>query len=107
MKFHYPILHEQIKVAELFGYLDKLIVLHQRKINILKSLKQELIIKMFSNIREKPEVRFNEIKESWQSSNLGNLLKEFNNKSKREDEDKVFSSTNSDMEMKSGRVSGS
>lgn len=107
IKAYLPSFEEQQQIGSLYKRLDDIIELHQRKINILKSLKQELIIKMFSNIREKPEVRFNEFKESWQSSNLGNLLKEFNNKSKREDEYKVFSSTNSGMEMRSGRVSGS
>ena len=42
-----PSLEEQRKIGKLFDTLDHLITLHQRKIDILKNLKQSMLKKMF------------------------------------------------------------
>ena len=47
MEFKVPCLDEQKKIGEYFEKLDHLITLHQRKIDILKNLKQSMLKKMF------------------------------------------------------------
>ncbi|KRL08121.1 restriction endonuclease subunit S [Liquorilactobacillus hordei] len=53
-----------------------------------------------------PKLRFPGFTDAWEQRKLGDLLKEFSIKSKIEDEHKVLSSTNSGMEFREGRVSG-
>ena len=53
-----------------------------------------------------PQLRFKGFTDPWEKRKLGDLLKEFSIKSKIEDEHKVLSSTNSGMEFREGRVSG-
>ena len=53
-----------------------------------------------------PQLRFKGFTDPWEQRKLGDLLKEFSIKSKIEDEHKVLSSTNSGMEFREGRVSG-
>ncbi|PYY29766.1 restriction endonuclease subunit S [Paenibacillus illinoisensis] len=53
-----------------------------------------------------PEIRFSEFTDAWEQRKLGEMLKEFIIKSKTEDEYTVLSSTNSGMEIRDGRVSG-
>ncbi|MCI1764395.1 MULTISPECIES: restriction endonuclease subunit S [Bacilli] len=53
-----------------------------------------------------PQIRFKGFTDPWEQRKLGDLLKEFSIKSKIEDEHKVLSSTNSGMEFREGRVSG-
>lgn len=77
MKFHYPILHEQIKVAELFGYLDKLIVLHQRKTTTLNKIKKIYFEKLFSIDKKLlPKLRFKYYDKLWELRKLENLIEE-------------------------------
>ncbi|MCT3109346.1 restriction endonuclease subunit S [Lactococcus lactis] len=54
-----------------------------------------------------PSLRFNGFDEEWKNQNLGHILHEFSNKSKKENEFPVLSSTNNGMEIRNGRVSGS
>lgn len=53
-----------------------------------------------------PQLRFKGFTDAWEQSRLGELIKEFNLKSKIEDEYTILSSTNSGMEIRKGRVSG-
>ncbi|KRN56751.1 restriction endonuclease subunit S [Carnobacterium divergens] len=53
-----------------------------------------------------PEIRFPEFTGDWKQRKLGDILQEFSVKSKIENEYKVLSSTNSGMEIRKGRVSG-
>lgn len=54
----------------------------------------------------KPKIRFKGYEEDWEQRKLGDVLEEFSNKSTVEDEYTVLSSTNTGMEFRDGRVSG-
>ena len=100
-------LEEQQKIGSFFKQLDNTIALHQRKLDLLKEQKKGYLQKMFPKNGEKvPELRFAGFADDWEERKLGDLLKEFSIKSKIEDEHKVLSSTNSGMEFREGRVSG-
>lgn len=102
-----PILEEQQKIGSFFKQLDNTIALHQRKLDLLKEQKKGYLQKMFpKNGAKVPELRFAGFADDWEERKLGDLLKEFSIKSKIEDEHKVLSSTNSGMEFREGRVSG-
>lgn len=53
-----------------------------------------------------PQIRFNGYSDAWEERKFGELLREFSLKSIIEDEYNVLSSTNSGMEFREGRVSG-
>ena len=98
---------EQQKIGSFFKHLDDTIALHQRKLDLLKEQKKGYLQKMFpKNGAKVPELRFAGFADDWEERKLGDLLKEFSIKSKIEDEHKVLSSTNSGMEFREGRVSG-
>ncbi|ANK61119.1 restriction endonuclease subunit S [Loigolactobacillus backii] len=101
------IVDEQQKIGSFFKQLDDIIALHQRKLDLLKEQKKGYLQKMFpKNGAKVPELRFAGFADDWEKRKLGDLLKEFSIKSKIEDEHKVLSSTNSGMEFREGRVSG-
>ena len=103
----YPSLKEQEKMAVYFENMDNLINFHQRKLELLKVTKKSMVQKMFPKDGESvPEIRFAGFTDAWEQRKLGELLKEFSVKSKIEDEHTVLSSTNSGMEVRDGRVSG-
>ena len=107
MKLRVPEFDEQQKIGSFFKQLDDTIVLHQRKLDLLKEQKKGYLQKMFpKNGAKVPELRFAGFADDWEERKLGDLLKEFSIKSKIEDEHKVLSSTNSGMEFREGRVSG-
>ena len=56
--------------------------------------------------KKSPQLRFEGFTDDWEERKLGDLLKEFSIKSTIENEYKVLSSTNSGMEFREGRVSG-
>ena len=98
---------EQKKIGSFFKQLDNTIALHQRKLDLLKEWKKGYLQKMFPKTGIKvPELRFEGFIDAWEECKLGNILKEFSIKSKTEDEHRVLSSTNSGMEFREGRVSG-
>ena len=102
-----PSLEEQKKISALFYNLDNLITLHQRECDLLVKTKKSYLQKMFpKNGEDKPEIRFAGFTDAWEQREFGELLKEFSIKSKVEDEHTVLSSTNSGMEVRDGRVSG-
>lgn len=102
-----PIKEEQKKIGSFFKQLDNTIALHQRKLDLLKEQKKGYLQKMFPKNGEKvPELRFAGFADDWEERKLGDLLKEFSIKSTIENEYKVLSSTNSGMEFREGRVSG-
>lgn len=54
-----PAIEEQIKIGDFLSSVDKLITLHQRKLEALKKLKRTLLQKMFPKKGHlKPELRF-------------------------------------------------
>lgn len=100
-------IEEQSKIGDFFTQLDHLITLHQRECDLLLKTKKSYLQKMFpKNGEDKPEIRFVGFNDAWEQREFGELLKEFSIKSKVEDEHTVLSSTNSGMEVRDGRVSG-
>ncbi|MDT2822384.1 restriction endonuclease subunit S [Enterococcus devriesei] len=68
----YPNIIEQQKIGTFFKQLDNTITLHQRKLDLLKQLKQAYLQKIFpKNGEDKPEIRFTEFKENWEQRKLG------------------------------------
>ena len=108
LKLNYPSdVNEQRRIGEFFAKLDETIAANQRKLDLLKEQKKRYLQKMFpKNGAKVPELRFAGFDDDWEQRKLGDLLKEFSIKSKIEDEHKVLSSTNSGMEFREGRVSG-
>ncbi|MFI3633937.1 restriction endonuclease subunit S [Streptococcus parauberis] len=106
-KLMMPNIEEQNAIASFFTTVDNLIAANQRKLDLLKEQKKGFLQKMFpKNGAKVPELRFAGFADDWEQRKLGDLLKEFSIKSKIEDEHKVLSSTNSGMEFREGRVSG-
>ncbi len=72
LEFYVPVcIEEQGKIARVFGNLDNLITLHQRKLERLKQVKKELFQKMFPKGGEKiPELRFPGFLEDWEQRKL-------------------------------------
>lgn len=98
---------EQAKIGLFFKQLDNTIALHQRGLDLLKQTKKSYLQKMFPKKGEdKPEIRFAGFTDAWEQRKLGEMVKQFSIKSKKEDEYTVLSSTNSGMEIRDGRVSG-
>ena len=107
MPISLPKINEQRKIGGFFKELDSLITLHQRECDLLVKTKKSYLQKMFpKNGEDKPEIRFAGFTDAWEQREFGELLKEFSIKSKVEDEHTVLSSTNSGMEVRDGRVSG-
>ena len=62
---------EQRKIGLYFGNLDRLITLHQRKCDEVKSLKKYMLQKMFPQNEQKvPEIRFEGFTEAWEQRKL-------------------------------------
>lgn len=71
-----PTYDEQLKISGFFKELDNNILLHQRKLNNIKNLKDGLLQKMFpKNGENTPEIRFQGFADAWKQYKLGNVLK--------------------------------
>ena len=69
---------EQEKIARFFSHLDRLITLHQRKLNGLKNVKKAMLEKMFPKNGEKiPEIRFSGFTDDWEQRKLESLCEVF------------------------------
>lgn len=78
---HFPSINEQTKIGSYFQNLDKLISLHQTKVNKLTNLKKAMLEKMFPKQgADVPEVRFKGFAGAWDEKKLGEVA-EFNPKS--------------------------
>lgn len=65
---------EQEKIGSFFKHIDSLITLHQRKLKILKQLKQAMLQKMFpAKDKKVPELRFAGFKNEWEQRKLGEV----------------------------------
>ena len=76
--FKQPILvppsSEQELIGSFFSRLDRLITLHQRKLNALKKVKKSLLEKMFPKPGEfVPEIRFKGFTDPWEQRKLGEV----------------------------------
>ena len=71
-------IEEQKKIGKYFEELDRLITLHQRKCDEVKSLKKYMLQKMFPQNEQKvPEIRFEGFTEAWEQRKLGDVAQEF------------------------------
>lgn len=75
MYFSYPKdLEEQTKIGEILLRLDKIITLHQRKLDNLKLKKKALLQKLFPKNGERyPELRFPGFTDAWEQCKLSDL----------------------------------
>ncbi|WP_348624438.1 restriction endonuclease subunit S [Paenibacillus peoriae] len=70
-----PEIEEQKHISQFFAQLDRLITLHQRKLNNVKNLKAGLLQKMFpKNGEDFPEVRFPGFTDAWELCELGKVV---------------------------------
>ena len=68
-------IEEQKKIGKYFEELERLITLHQRKCDEVKSLKKYMLQKMFPQNEQKvPEIRFEGFTEAWEQRKLGDLV---------------------------------
>ena len=74
----FPTKREQEKIHLLFGKIDTLITLHQRKYERLVNIKKSMLDKMFpKNGASVPEIRFKGFTDPWEQRKLGDLCVEF------------------------------
>jgi type I restriction enzyme, S subunit len=75
IEIHIPTTHdERNQISEFFKKLDKLITLHQRKLDKIKSTKKAYLSEMFPAEGEsKPKRRFKGFTEDWKLCKLGDL----------------------------------
>ena len=74
----FPTKREQEKIHLLFGKIDTLITLHQRKYEKLVNIKKSMLDKMFpQNGASVPEIRFKGFTDPWEQRKLGDLCVEF------------------------------
>ena len=102
-----PSLPEQEKIAEILATQDRVIELCEKKVEQLKKLKRVFLQKMFPKPGASvPEWRFPGFSGAWEMRRFGDFMAEFSNKTKKENEYPLLSSTNKGMELRNGRVSG-
>lgn len=71
----FPPLPEQQKIAEILSTQDKLIELHEKKVEKLKELKKAYLQKMFPQKGSKyPEIRFKGFTDAWEQRELGDVV---------------------------------
>ena len=76
---------EQELIGEYFKLLDKLITLHQRKLDRLKNIKKSMLDKMFPKDGEVvPEIRFKGFTDAWEQRKLGEIFEEYSEKNHEE-----------------------
>ena len=73
----FPTKREQEKIHLLFGKIDTLITLHQRKYEKLVNIKKSMLDKMFpKNGASVPEIRFKGFTDPWEQRKLGDITVE-------------------------------
>src|SRR5699024_3469435 len=75
MPIPYPCVIEQYKIGKLFIQLNKMLYLHQRKINILKQIKKSYFNKMFPELNNNiSSMRFRGFTTPWEDKKLNELF---------------------------------
>ena len=70
-----PVKLEQTKIVDFFRSLDKVLSLHQRKLEKLKILKKAMLEKMFpKNGAKVPEIRFSGFTDDWEQRKLSEVF---------------------------------
>ncbi|MDZ5586365.1 restriction endonuclease subunit S [Enterococcus cecorum] len=73
-----PKIDEQKRIRNLFNMINKLITLHQRKLEQLEELKNTLLSKMFPKSETNiPEIRFSGFTDAWKQRKLGEMSTSF------------------------------
>ena len=81
----FPTKREQEKIHLLFGKIDTLITLHQRKYEKLVNIKKSMLDKMFpQNGASMPEIRFKSFTDPWEQRKLGEVFEEYSEKNHAE-----------------------
>ena len=81
----FPTKREQEKIHLIFGKIDTLITLHQRKYDKLQVLKKAMLEKMFpKNGSSVPEIRFKGFTDAWEQRKLGEVFEEYSEKNHEE-----------------------
>ena len=76
MSFPAPNMNEKKKLGEFFERLERLITLHQRKLDKLHKVKRSLLERMFPrNGANVPEIRFSGFTDAWEQRKLGDIGK--------------------------------
>src|SRR5699024_2674148 len=74
MPIPYPCVIEQYKIGKLFIQLNKILYLHQRKINILNKIKKIYLKEIFADpVNKVPNLRFKGFKEVWEQRQIRDL----------------------------------
>ena len=77
----FPTKREQEKIHLIFGKIDTLITLHQRKYDKLQVLKKAMLEKMFpKNGSSVPEIRFKGFTDAWEQRKLGEVVERITRK---------------------------
>ncbi len=85
MYLRVPNYEEQKKIAAYFDSLDRLITLHQRKCEEIKTFKKYMLQKMFpQNGMNVPEIRFKGYTDVWEQRKLGEVFEEYSEKNHSE-----------------------
>ena len=83
----FPNIEEQKKIASLIENIEALIVLHQRKLEKLRNIKQSMLKKMFpQNGANKSEIRFKGFTDAWEQRKLSDLFEERNEQAPMDEE---------------------
>jgi len=73
----FPCIEEQKNISKYFFKLDRLITLHQRKLEKLQNMKKSCLQKMFpKDGATVPEIRFSEFQGDWEERTLGSCFDE-------------------------------
>ena len=90
----WTILDEQKAIGDCIDTLDRLITLHQRKLEKLKPVKKSMLEKIFpKNGSRVPEIRFNGFTDDWEQRKLGELLQERNTRTSDFESNPLYSLT--------------
>ena len=82
MIFNFPSYKEQNKIGNFFKLIDKTIALHQRKLTLLKQLKQTYLKQIFPQNKENmPALRFAGFSEPWKQSKFDEVFSHVQNNS--------------------------
>ena len=70
-----PSTDEQVQIGKYFANLNHLIILHQRKLEMLKKVKKSMLEKMFpKNDAKVPELRFSDFTDAWEQCKVNSLF---------------------------------
>ena len=87
-----PSTDEQVQIGKYFANLNHLIILHQRKLEMLKKVKKSMLEKMFpKNDAKVPELRFSDFTDAWEQRRFKELFEEKREKTVLEWEDVLLS----------------